>query len=89
MGQFDTELFNKTVGDILYKNRARLGLSVNQVSKYIKCLTPFELGQVEKGKTSLPCYALYELLKFYKPTEQEISFFCYPQKIKEQFTQIN
>ncbi len=85
MVKFDTEKFNKAVGSILLKNRQRLNLSTSQVSQKIKHLAPFEIRQIENGQRSLPCYVLYDLLQFYRPTEDEIFFFCCPQKIKEQF----
>lgn len=86
MQNFDTIRFNKAVGSILLNNRQRLNLSTSQVSKKIKHLTPFEIRQIENGQRSLPCYVLYDLLQLYRPTEDEVFFFCCPQKTKEQFT---
>ncbi len=68
--------FNSKVGHALSQMRLEAGLSIDGVLAKTHNQQLRTLNEIEAGKKSIRCCDLYELLKIYSPSEDNLLFFC-------------
>ena len=67
--------FNLEIGHALSQMRQEAGLSIDSVLIKTKNQQFLTLSEIEAGKKSIRCCDLYELLKLYSPSEENLLFF--------------